>query len=235
MEKQKIITLSQHFNLSETTNAVVRNTDIARRLKDLDIENIEQMEFPDGTFNSYYDCLSILGIGTFGIVISAVDKLDGQLCAIKIIKKNRISESGMQDIRKEADILAALNHINIVQFKKVSESEDYFLIVMELVRGGSLRKLLSKRTLRKHPLIEEEVRILMKNILEAVQHLHSNNVIHRDLKLENILLDDFKNLSSVRIADFGLSVQRDLFVSDKCGTLLYMAPEQASKAAYSYV
>ena len=141
----------------------------------------------------------------------------------------------MQDIRREAEILSALNHKNIVQFRKVLESDEYFLIVMELVRGGSLRKLLTKRQMRKRPLTEEEVRVIMKSILEAVHHLHNHNVIHRDLKLENILLDDFKDLSTIKIADFGLSVKRDYYLSEKCGTLLYMAPEQVNKSSYSYV
>ena len=115
------------------------------------------------------------------------------------------------------------------------ESEDYFLIVMELVRGGSIKKLLLKRNRHNRPFTEEEVRIIMKHILEAVEYFHSRNFIHRDLKLENIMLNDFKDLTSIKIVDFGLGTKFEMSADDNCGTLLYMAPEVANNAKYTKV
>jgi len=114
------------------------------------------MEIGRQYFTDYYDILSILGIGAFGVVISAVDKEDGQTYAIKIIKKGKISPNRYSSLRKEAEIMSILDHPNIVQFHKVLESPEYFLIVMELVRGSSLKKLLIKRLKHHKPFSEAE-------------------------------------------------------------------------------
>jgi serine/threonine protein kinase len=106
---------------------------------------------------------------------------------------------------------------------------------MELVKGGSLKKFLIKRRKNKKPLCEDEVRIIMKNILEGLSYIHSKDIIHRDIKLENVLIHHFKDLSSIKIADFGLGARFDTSVADNCGTLLYMAPEVASNKKYTKV
>ena len=105
---------------------------------------------------------------------------------------------------------------------------------MELIRGGSLKKFFTKRIAHHKPLTEEEVRIIMKNILEGVSYIHKKSILHRDLKLENILINDYKDLSSIKIVDFGLGTKFDLS-SEDCGTLLYMAPEIANKSKYNKV
>ena len=106
---------------------------------------------------------------------------------------------------------------------------------MELVKGGSLKRFLLKRMSHNKPLNEEEVRIIMKSILEGVAYIHNMNIIHRDLKLENILINNIKDLSSIKIVDFGLGAKYDFSTDDNCGTLLYMAPEMTNNIKYTKV
>ena len=96
---------------------------------------------------------------------------------------------------------------------------------MELIRGGTLFKYIQKREI----LSDEEASMLIKSILMGVEHVHSKNIVHRDLKPENILIDDVNDITSIKLADFGLSgsIRFNLIYSlnERMGTLIYMAPE----------
>jgi serine/threonine protein kinase len=138
-----------------------------------------------------------------------------------------------------------MDHKNIVKFHSFHETEQYLLIKMELIRGGTLKKLIEKRNSQRTPFREEEIASFLRNLLEGIRYLHNLNIIHRDLKtgkylpykLENILFADDTDLSSVKIVDFGLSAKLEIFtyknVKAQCGTLLYMAPEIFNKPSYS--
>lgn len=116
---------------------------------------------------------------------------------------------------------------------------------MELIRHGTIGKLLKNRTLEGKPLTNDEISSIMKGIFSGLSYLHSQNIIHRDLKtcicvqyysLENILLDDPQDLSKIKIADLGLSIKLDINSSkpnNHCGTLLFMAPEVMRKLPYT--
>jgi serine/threonine protein kinase len=106
---------------------------------------------------------------------------------------------------------------------------------MEVIKGGSLRQLLTKRK----KLTDSEAALVMKSLLSAVEHVHQKNYVHRDLKPENILINSEKDLSSVKLADFGLSASFRLntaySLNEKMGTLLFMAPEQTKNYSYGKV
>lgn len=82
----------------------------------------------------------------------------------------------------EAEILAQLNHPNVVRFVKILESDSKFLLVMEWVRGGRLTDFISERTKLKNPFTDEEAATIMKSVLSGVEYIHSKNILHRDLK-----------------------------------------------------
>lgn len=109
---------------------------------------------------------------------------------------------------------------------------------MEFVAGGTLKQLMDKRRAESQPFTDNEVSLIMKQILLAVFYLHDHGVLHRDLKPENILLGDTSDLNTIKISDFGLSAQQteDMsykFYSQKCGTVIFMAPEQLNQQEYS--
>ena len=123
----------------------------------------------------------------------------------------------------------------IARFKQIFDTPQFIFIEMEYVPGGLLKKLF-KRT---KALSENEVRSVIKNILEGVGYIHERGYMHRDLKPENILLCESPSTHqpgneqiNIKIVDFGLSVEHkngpvslQHQIDDKVGTLVYMAPE----------
>lgn len=102
---------------------------------------------------------------------------------------------------------------------------------MELVKAGTLHKLINL-----NPLDEEECSCIMKQIFEGLQYIHQLDMVHRDLKPQNILMSSFDLLEeAVKIADFGLGTQGQYTLTENCGTVLYMAPEQLAKQSYDKV
>lgn len=106
---------------------------------------------------------------------------------------------------------------------------------MEIIKGGSLRQLMNV----KKKFSELEASTILKSLLSAVEHVHQKNYVHRDLKPENILINNENDLSSVKLADFGLSASFRLntaySLNEKMGTLLFMAPEQTKNYSYGKV
>lgn len=181
-------------------------------------------------FSSFFHYYKDLGEGSYGKVVKALDRYTGQICAVKIIKKRNLTEAQVKELRQEACVLSSLDHANIVKFIAVKESNTRIFIIMEYIRGGTLGSYLKKKKMT-----EKKSVATMTGILRAVEYLHSHGIVHRDLKPDNILIYNSHNLATVKIADFGLSTQIDKFskVEERCGTILYMAPELAANKAYS--
>jgi len=143
----------------------------------------------------------MLGRGAFGKVNLGMHKLTRKLIAIKSINKEYLSEEKQRSkIMHEVSILLQLRHESIVKLYETFETERHIMLVMELAAGGDLLNFVRKRK----KLDEETARILFKQIIEGLGYIHSKGVLHRDIKLDNILLDGKGN---VKIADFGVSKQ----------------------------
>ncbi|KAG7243766.1 hypothetical protein INR49_009029 [Caranx melampygus] len=168
-----------------------------------------------------YEVMETLGKGTYGKVKKAVERASLKTVAIKSIRKERITDDlDKIHIQREIEITSSLRHSNIIRFHEVFESRDKIVIVMEYASRGELYDYIQER--RRLP--EAEARSIFRQITSAVHYCHKNGVVHRDLKLENILLDqDLK----VKLADFGLSnhFQRGSLLQTYCGSPLYAAPE----------
>ncbi|OMJ75333.1 hypothetical protein SteCoe_25527 [Stentor coeruleus] len=188
------------------------------RLRPLVSENIKISRLSD------YVSLNFLGVGAFGEVLSTKHIPSSTCRALKIIKKNQLSHSELESgiAYRESLILSNLNHNNIIKFYEMLEDDHNFYIITELCEGGNLKEKLKKS----YKFTEETTLEIMKQIIEAVEYLHSQNLVHRDIKLENILLTDLSS-NKVKIADFGVSdyIQSGQILKDDCGSLYYLAPE----------
>jgi len=161
-----------------------------------------------------------LGQGNFAKVKLAKHKLTGLEAAIKIIDKTQLDEKKLNKLHREVRIMKLLHHQNTVKLYEVIETKHTLFLVLEYVNGGELYDFLVAHGRMK----EKDARAKFRQILNAVSYCHRKHVIHRDLKAENLLLD--QNLN-VKVADFGFSnwfefeSQLDTF----CGSPPYAAPE----------
>jgi serine/threonine protein kinase len=192
----------------------------------------EWSETGDATyFSDVYKIKGLLGVGGFGVVLAVENKTTGLLSALKIWLKS--SDTAIID--QEANVLSLFDHENIIKVRNFYETSSRWFMEMEFWKAGHLRKMVSRKKNGKFS--EDEILTIMKQLLSAIEHIHYKEYIHRDIKHENILFSDKNDLQTLRLVDFGLST---LFpgminhtVSDKVGTLLYMAPEQTDNTSYT--
>lgn len=172
-----------------------------------------------------YNRIGTIGKGAFAIVYRVTSKYDGLPYAAKEIEKRRFIKNGVLDqrVENEMKIMRRVQHPNIVRYIENFEWDDRVLIIiMELVPGGDLGRLLSDCK----PFSEDMTQTMAAQLLSALGYLHANNITHRDVKPDNILIDSLDPLR-VKLTDFGLSkiVTEQTFLQTFCGTLLYCAPE----------
>ncbi|KAJ4891609.1 CBL-interacting serine/threonine-protein kinase 13 [Raphanus sativus] len=177
-----------------------------------------------------YELGKLLGHGSFAKVFLARNINTGENVAIKVIDKEKIVKSGLAGhIKREISILRRVRHPYIVHLLEVMATKTKIYIVMEYVRGGDLYGKVSKGRLR-----EGVARRYFQQLISSVSFCHSRGVYHRDLKLENLLLDDE---GSLKVSDFGLSVVSEQLKQDGicqtfCGTPAYLAPEVFTRKGY---
>lgn len=168
-----------------------------------------------------------LGKGGFGKVLAVTNK-NFEKKAIKIIKKRK-EVSSMCKLDSEIQAMKLLSHENILKLTDVMEDESDIYLVMEMCGGGSLYEVIKDA-----PLNESVARFYFSKLLDGLSYCHSKGVCHRDLRLENILLDSYGNL---KIADFGhsriFSPGWDLFQTQMIGSLFHLSPEQIHGKIYS--
>lgn len=148
-------------------------------------------------------------------------KLTGKLVAIKSIKKAYLTdEASKRKVMQEFSILKHLRHPNVIRLYESFESAKHILIVTELCAGGDLLNFVRKRK----RLPEDLAKFILKRLVEGLQHCHSRGVLHRDIKLDNVLLN---SAGELKICDFGVSkiVKKGERMTEQCGTPAYIAPE----------
>ncbi|XP_043493546.1 serine/threonine-protein kinase polo-like [Polistes fuscatus] len=170
-----------------------------------------------------------LGRGGFARVYLMTDVSDGNQYACKIIPKNRMQKIHMQKTAREIIIHKELNHVNVVQMHHYFEDNLNVYMLLEPCPRKSLMHVLKYRG----KVTEPEARYYMKQMVTGVAYIHSQKVVHRDLKPGNMFLSD---RMIVKIGDFGLATRPDgqRRRVTICGTPNYIAPEVLYKQAYSY-
>ncbi|KAI9016255.1 hypothetical protein CLU79DRAFT_326752 [Phycomyces nitens] len=170
-----------------------------------------------------YLLLQTLGEGEFGKVKLAIHIETGHEVAIKLIKKDNIdSSTRMTKVEREISVLKTVRHPYIVKLYDVIETEKYIGIILQCASGGELFEyILAHRYLK-----EKDASRLFAQLISGVHYMHQKHIVHRDLKLENLLLDRHR---SIIITDFGFANQfsssRDDLMSTSCGSPCYAAPE----------
>ena len=171
----------------------------------------------------FYKYGRLIGQGAFGKVNLGLNILTGRIVAVKSFDKNNSELTGdnMKKILYETDLMKKLNHPNITKILEMFEDEKYFMIIMEYINGGNLFSFVKKR----RKLSEKTAKFLFRQIIQGIKYIHEQNIVHRDIKLENLLIDLNNN---VKICDFGIGRKiknKNQLLHDQCGTLMYMAPE----------
>eukprot|EP00754_Rhynchopus_humris_P018270 Rhum_TRINITY_DN14598_c20_g1::Rhum_TRINITY_DN14598_c20_g1_i1::g.100932::m.100932/K06228/FU; fused len=178
---------------------------------------------------SNYFVLELIGEGSFGKVYKARRKYTGHIVAMKFISKKGKSDKELRTLRAEIEIMTTLDHENIIMLLDAFETKSEFVVVMEYAQGELYEILEDDRCLPEHI-----VQKIAKELTQALYYLHSNRIIHRDMKPQNILIG--RN-GTVKLCDFGfaraMSCNTMVLTSIK-GTPLYMAPELVQEQPYNH-
>ncbi|KAM7062039.1 uncharacterized protein M8220_001981 [Acridotheres tristis] len=189
--------------------------------------------FPHSKQVGNYLVGKMINKGSFAKVMEGLHIPTGEKVAIKVIDKRKARQDYyvLKNMKREPRIHQMIKHPNIVRLYETLETDNSYYMVMELCLGGDLLD----RICDKKRLVEPEVRRYTRQILSAVEHLHCQGIVHRDLKIENFLLDENNN---IKIIDFGLSntarfegLSQEL-LHTQCGSPAYAAPELLAHKKY---
>jgi serine/threonine protein kinase len=166
-----------------------------------------------------------IGHGGFGITYKAPDLQTGKLVCLKWLACLGASTANAP---REIEILKQLRHPNIVEYYGFSRHENSLFIVMEYIDGLTLRQLIDQR---EAPLTEKEVLNIAHQLTFALQYCHDHNVIHCDVKSENIIMT---KENRIKLIDFGLARVANGAMSSRVVMVFYMSPEMVNEADYSF-
>lgn len=189
---------------------------LSLRDQNVDLKKVKQEQLSDVHFQRR----EVLGRGSYSVVYAAQHDATGSLVALKEVSLHWVQNPTVKDqLKHEINVHRKLRHAHIVRMFSYYFTRDSLVIVMELCPKGSIRDRLE----RDGPFPESRASRYIRQTARAIQYLHANQVAHRDIKLENILLD---SKGVVKLADFGWSILTDEKTRRTvCGTLDYLSPE----------
>lgn len=175
-----------------------------------------------------YELGKVIGKGNFAVVRLATHTVTQVKVAIKIIDKTRLDADNKKKVAREVEIMKLLEHPNVVRLFQVMETEQFLYLVTEYASGGEIFEYL----LQQGRMSEEDAQKKFRQIVQAVEYCHNKGIVHRDLKAENLLLDEAQN---VKLADFGFSnhFSENELLKTWCGSPPYAAPELFEGQEYS--
>ncbi|XP_014261616.1 serine/threonine-protein kinase NIM1-like isoform X2 [Cimex lectularius] len=209
------------------------NNNTQRSLYDKSVHNLHhdqkwQQETTLGKRVALYKLQGELGRGNFSIVKLGVHELTKERVAVKIMDKSKLTPKARKMLVREIASMEAVHHKNIIRLFEVVETFSKLHLVMEFVNGGELyQKLLTEGKMK-----ETDAKQTFAQILSAVKHLHERNIIHRDIKAENVFCGP---RGIVKLGDFGFSTRASGSEELKtfCGSPPYAAPELFRDESYS--
>ena len=224
--------MNEHYRSAIAEDGEDADVELDEFLKDDSWDNVKWMQG------------ALIGQGSFGSVFLALHSVTGELMAVKQVdmpskasnETDKRKESMVAALRREIDLLRTLNHPHIVQYLGSNSKEDKFNIFLEYVPGGSVAAMLNSYGKLKEPLIRNFVR----QILDGLAYLHSKDIIHRDIKGANVLVD---NRGNIKISDFGISKRVEVSNlgnptkhnnrTSLQGSVFWMAPEVVKQISYT--
>lgn len=184
--------------------------------------------FVGQTLSGRYEILDLIGEGGMALVYRANDLLLGRVVAVKVLRPQFASDlQFVERFRREAQAAARLSHTNVVNIYDVGQDQGTHFIIMECVQGQNLKTIIEETA----PLPVDKVVEIGVQITRALEHAHSKNVVHRDIKPHNILITDD---GVVKVTDFGIARAVSSSTLTQTGTIIgsvhYFSPEQAKGA-----
>jgi len=202
-------------------------------------ENDKEADQPEQAedFSEVYQLFpdEILGSGQFGVVYGGVHRKTGRDVAVKVIDKLRFPTKEERALKNEVTILQNITQEAVVNLEWMFETPERIFVVMEKMKGDMLEMILNSP---KGRITEKETKFLIHQILVALKFLHSQNIVHCDLKPENVLIADHKSKSKfpqIKLCDFGFAriIGRESFRRSVVGTPAYLAPEVLNNKKYN--
>mmetsp|Transcript_6440 Transcript_6440/g.10935 ORF Transcript_6440/g.10935 Transcript_6440/m.10935 type:complete len:238 (+) Transcript_6440:135-848(+) len=154
-----------------------------------------------------------------------------KLVAVKEILTEKLSHSQRTHLKREIDILKFCDHPNLIKLLEVFELESKTYLVLELSEGGDLFDFLKRN---QSDISEEVIKRILVQIANGIKYLHGFGIIHRDLKLENVVMSDLTDEATPKIVDFGFSmtIGPNQLLKEQLGTVGYVAPEILQQKSY---
>ena len=212
---------------------------VNNEFKKVETESLKMKKYltktDSGTIEDNYKIISKLGKGSFGSVFKVQNIKTNEIRALKVIKKTSIIyQDDDHKFLKEIEILIKLEHPNIIKIYEYYTDDINFYLITDYISNGELYNYVYKAK----SFNERQTQYIMKQVLCAVNYLHLNNIAHRDIKLENILVEqeitsNDEQLLNVKLIDFGTSnyvkTENTNYFTVKVGSPFYMAPEVLNK------
>lgn len=206
----------------EMNNNMQSNNNNSQAAQSIRLSKDQMIKISNEPIQKYYNIISDLGHGSYGMVKKVKHKHIGEERAMKIVRKKL-------DSQNEIEILKKISHPNIISIYEIFEDSKNYYIMSELLEGGELFEEIT----RHGSFSEYEAANIMKQILNAVIYMHNKNIVHRDLKPENIMLISKSNSKfEIKIIDFGTAklFEKGVKLTKFIGTSYYIAPEVLSES-----
>ena len=238
---------NEHINFNEEDEDINNSNNekinisnqVNNEFKKVETESLKMKKYltkaDRGTIEDNYKIISKLGKGSFGSVFKVQNIKTNEIRALKVIKKaSIIYQDDDHKFLKEIEILIKLEHPNIIKIYEYYTDDINFYLITDYISNGELYNYVYKAK----SFNERQTQYIMKQVLCAVNYLHLNNIAHRDIKLENILVEqeitsNDEQLLNVKLIDFGTSnyvkTENTNYFTVKVGSPFYMAPEVLNK------